>query len=512
MMENEVKCSLIFEPVVMKLVAEGWNCSLWKQRMVAENFTQDELGVIGEYLCNHRNLTEDDDLYCAVDESSYSLAFQGIVWAAFILLILAAVVGNVCVMWIIYSHKVMHHGFNYFLFNMALADLLIAVFNVGSSWSFNLYYDWWYGNFCTVNQFFGVAPTCVSVFSMMALSWDRCQAVVNPLRKRPLSTKRTVITILFIWLISSLLALPITLSATVISVPVFYMKPRKMSFRRICHADYPVAPINILGASIENPYENALFIVQYAIPLCLLSFTFARIALAFRRSDNTVATQNSKRSDQIKAKSKAVKMLALMVATFMICWAPYHFYHTFLSLNIFSEDLRNFFHASYVGVYWLAMSSCAYNPIIYCYANARFRIGFRYAFRWLPFIDFRSEEYELSQLFPERLRSMAFSKMEKSSRSKNSNGMTEMNNRKRSRLCMRLLTHGGATTTTTYTNPSSPHLDRQLSSLLPYQDKPSPPDIVHSLLCDGEELEEDDSPNEDSLQKEHSRLLNEFNR
>ena len=37
----------------------------------------------------------------------------------------------------------MHNAFNYFLFNMALADLLIAVLNVGTCWTFNLYYDWW---------------------------------------------------------------------------------------------------------------------------------------------------------------------------------------------------------------------------------------------------------------------------------------------------------------------------------------------------------------------------------
>lgn len=39
--------------------------------------------------------------------------------------------------------QVMHHAFNIFLFNMALADLLIALFNVGTSWTYNVYYDWW---------------------------------------------------------------------------------------------------------------------------------------------------------------------------------------------------------------------------------------------------------------------------------------------------------------------------------------------------------------------------------
>lgn len=92
---------------------------------------------------------------------------------AFVLLMATAIIGNSVVMWIIYQHKVMHYGFNYFLFNMAFADLLIALFNVGTSWTYNLYYDWWYGDLCTLTSFFGIAPTTVSVCSMMALSWDR---------------------------------------------------------------------------------------------------------------------------------------------------------------------------------------------------------------------------------------------------------------------------------------------------------------------------------------------------
>lgn len=40
---------------------------------------------------------------------------------------------------------------------------------------------------------------------------------------------------------------------------------------------------------------------------------------------------------------------------------------------------------------------------------SRFRIGFRYAFRWLPCVNCPVEEYELSELFPERIKSIALS-------------------------------------------------------------------------------------------------------
>jgi hypothetical protein len=105
-------------------------------------------------------------LICSLTQIIVATAFTG--------LIIAAVVGNLLVMWIIAAHKCMHRNFNYFLFNMAFADFLIALLNAGSSWTYNFYYDWWYGEiFCAVNQFFGIVPTCVSVFTMVVVSLDR---------------------------------------------------------------------------------------------------------------------------------------------------------------------------------------------------------------------------------------------------------------------------------------------------------------------------------------------------
>ncbi|VDM56678.1 unnamed protein product [Angiostrongylus costaricensis] len=289
---------------------------------------------------------------------------------------------------------VMHYGFNYFLFNMAFADLLIAVFNVGTSWTFNLYHDWWYGDICILTSFFGIAPTTVSVFSMMALSWDRCKAVVWPLKKRPLSRRCSLFTIAVIWAMSTATALPFTFAATVNVLYLYNVVTKTASIRHACSA--PAHPI----------FDHLLFLLQYALPLFVLSFTFALIACAFRSTD-VAADHNSKRSNHTKAKNKAVKMLGLMVITFMFCWLPYHLYHTF-GLNSFMEFKDpNTGKYIYLGIYWVAMSSSAYNPIIYCFSNERFRIGFRYVFRGLPMIKCRHEDYAYSQLFPEKLRSMA---------------------------------------------------------------------------------------------------------
>jgi hypothetical protein len=88
-------------------------------------------------------------------KAGYFREVELFVWAAFSLLIATAVIGNGIVMYIIVRCKAMHHSFNYFLLNMACADLLMALLNCGTTWTFNLYYEWWYGKFCPVNVFFG---------------------------------------------------------------------------------------------------------------------------------------------------------------------------------------------------------------------------------------------------------------------------------------------------------------------------------------------------------------------
>ncbi|KHN82400.1 putative G-protein coupled receptor tkr-1 [Toxocara canis] len=197
------------------------------------------LTMIAEYVCSNVKVsTPMPDLHCQQFPVKHSIPTQIVVASAFSVLILTAVIGNCVVMWIIATHKVMHRAFNYFLFNMAFADFLIALLNVGTTWTFNFYYDWWYGDFCAVNLFFGVAPTCVSVFTMMAVSWDRCHAVVNPIRRRWLSSRRIMWVIAGIWMSAACLALPVAIHARTEKHFFFSVQHHSVSIQWLCISDF----------------------------------------------------------------------------------------------------------------------------------------------------------------------------------------------------------------------------------------------------------------------------------
>uniref|UniRef100_B3P868 GG11522 n=2 Tax=Drosophila erecta TaxID=7220 RepID=B3P868_DROER len=69
-----------------------------------------------------------------------------------------------------------------------------------------------------------------------------------------------------------------------------------------------------------------------------------------------------------------VKMMLTVVFVFTSCWLPFNI----LQLLLNDEDFAHWEPLPYVwfAFHWLAMSHCCYNPIIYCYMNARFRSGF----------------------------------------------------------------------------------------------------------------------------------------
>ena len=64
-----------------------------------------------------------------------------------------------------------------------------------------------------------------------------------------------------------------------------------------------------------------------------------------------------------KNKRRIVKMFAVIIAVFGICWLPYHVYFIY---SYHHPEIMRFPHIKniYLGFYWLAMANCAVNPIV----------------------------------------------------------------------------------------------------------------------------------------------------
>ncbi|NXJ56685.1 NK1R protein, partial [Spizaetus tyrannus] len=303
--------------------------------------------------------------------------WQVALWAvAYALIVVVSVVGNVVVMWIILAHKRMRTVTNYFLVNLAFAEASMSAFNTVVNFTYAIHNEWYYGLlYCKFHNFFPIAAVFASIYSMTAIALDRYMAIIHPLQPR-LSATATKVVIGIIWLLASLLAFP----------QGYYSVMEELPGRLVCLVEWPEHSTNVYGKT----YHFCMTILIYFLPLLVIGCAYTVVGITLWASE-IPGDSSDRYHEQVSAKRKVVKMMIIVVCTFALCWLPYHIYFT---LQYFNPEwyLQKFIQQVYLAIMWLAMSSTMYNPIIYCCLNDRFRVGFKHAFRWCPFVS--AGEYE----------------------------------------------------------------------------------------------------------------------
>ncbi|XP_033926403.1 substance-P receptor [Lathamus discolor] len=303
--------------------------------------------------------------------------WQVALWAvAYALIVVVSVVGNVVVMWIILAHKRMRTVTNYFLVNLAFAEASMSAFNTVVNFTYAIHNEWYYGLlYCKFHNFFPIAAVFASIYSMTAIALDRYMAIIHPLQPR-LSATATKVVIGIIWLLAFLLAFP----------QGYYSVMEELPGRLVCLVEWPEHSTNLYGKT----YHFCMTILIYFLPLLVIGCAYTVVGITLWASE-IPGDSSDRYHEQVSAKRKVVKMMIIVVCTFALCWLPYHIYFT---LQYFNPEwyLQKFIQQVYLAIMWLAMSSTMYNPIIYCCLNDRFRVGFKHAFRWCPFIS--AGEYE----------------------------------------------------------------------------------------------------------------------
>ncbi|NWH96968.1 NK1R protein, partial [Tichodroma muraria] len=203
----------------------------------------------------------------------------------------------------------------------------------------------------------------------------RYMAIIHPLRPR-LSAAATKVLVGLIWLLALLLAFP----------QGYFSVTAELPGRLVCLVEWPEPG----GAMSGKTYHFSMTVLLYLLPLLVIGCAYGAVGRTLWAS--AIPGDSSGRyHEQVSAKRKVVKMMMVVVCTFALCWLPYHVYFTLQFLRP-EWYLRSAVQQVYLAVMWLAMSSTMYNPIIYCCLNDRFRLGFKHAFRWCPWVS--AGEYE----------------------------------------------------------------------------------------------------------------------
>lgn len=301
------------------------------------------------------------------------------VTAIYSIILVAGVLGNILVCIVIVRNASMHTSTNYYLFNLAVSDLVYLLF--GLPFEVILFwhqYPYLFGEtFCWLSRLIKDTCTFVSVLTIVAFSIERFLAICYPLRVYVMcGLKRAVRIIIVIWTISAVCATPFGLYTDVhyLKFPKDYGPELKES--ALCRMiDTPPIPIWELSA-----------ILFYILPLIFLVAFYTRIIVEIQiRLKNRSGLDlrhgsNSSHTRRAKSRRAVIKMLVVVVIMFFICWSPFHIQHV---LSPYLTQVVDFETAIILNTVLFITSgifyytSCTINPIIYNLMSNRYRTAFR---------------------------------------------------------------------------------------------------------------------------------------
>ncbi|XP_068156402.1 RYamide receptor [Drosophila tropicalis] len=299
------------------------------------------------------------------DDLWSSVYFKSTVYLLYIPIFIFALLGNGIVCYIVQSTPRMRTVTNYFIANLALGDILMSLFCVPSSFISQYILNYWpFGIvLCHFVNYSQVVSVLVSAYTLVAISIDRYIAIMWPLRPR-ITKRYAKFIIAGVWFIALATAFPIpVVSGLDLPSSPWHEKCEKY----ICKEIWP-------SSEQAYYYTLALFTLQFVVPLLVLIFTYTRIAIAVWGKRPPGEAENSRDQRMARSKRKMIKMMLTVVIVFTSCWLPFNI----LQLMLNDEEFGKWKPLPYVwfAFHWLAMSHSCYNPIIYCYMNARFRGGF----------------------------------------------------------------------------------------------------------------------------------------
>ncbi len=129
-----------------------------------------------------------DLLQCQDSDGSglFNKYFETIVCMLYIFIFIMAVVGNGMVCFIVQSSPRMRTVTNYFIANLAIGDMLMALFCIPFSFVSLFVLQYWpFGaTLCRIVNYTQAVSVLVSAYTLVAISMDRYIAIMWPLRPR----------------------------------------------------------------------------------------------------------------------------------------------------------------------------------------------------------------------------------------------------------------------------------------------------------------------------------------
>ncbi|NP_001127746.1 neuropeptide receptor A30 [Bombyx mori] len=307
----------------------------------------------------------------------YQSAQLAILW----ILLVTIVAGNATVVLALLLTKSRKSRMNFFIMQLAIADLLVGLISVLPDLIQRVTITWLAGSItCKMMKYLQGVVTYSSTYVLVALSVDRCDAITHPMNFTG-SWRRARALILCAWLLSFFFCIPMLLlfnEADIEGILQCWSSISKIQWRI---------------------WMTSVFVSLFVAPALIISACYGVIVVTIRQKSHRVlgrrATTTRQYSDDLdsrrassrgiipKAKIKTVKMTFVIVFVFVLCWSPYMIFDLLQVYGYVPDTQVNVAIASLIQS--LAPLNSAANPVIYFIFSNRIFVSLKNIppYKWL---------------------------------------------------------------------------------------------------------------------------------
>nr|XP_040031189.1 cysteinyl leukotriene receptor 1 [Gasterosteus aculeatus aculeatus] len=248
--------------------------------------------------------------------------------------------------------------FHIYMLNLAVSDLLCVMtlpLRV-------LYYvnkgQWNQGDFlCRVSSYALYVNLYCSIYFMAAMSVTRFLAIVFPVQNMRLATEtRARLVCGFVWVFICLMSSPFLMSG--------------QHFDPVTNKTKCFEPPNEDGVSRLVVLNYLSVVVGFAVPFLVILLCYAGIVRALLSRTSSARRQQG-------TSARAIRMIVIVLLTFLICFMPYHVQRTihlsFLSRTDATCSEKVAMQKFVVVTLCLAASNSCFDPLLYFFSGEGFR-------------------------------------------------------------------------------------------------------------------------------------------
>ena len=277
---------------------------------------------------------------------------------AYCLIVAVSLTGNSLIGIIIYKKKPMRRKINYFILNMAMSDILLAIFIPMDFVELFVISDGLLGQaLCKVVSGVKYLSCVVSIESLVLIAVDRFGAVVFPLRRPFIGSKTCPFLILATWIFG-----------------VAFLCPYLSAFQLFKHEEKWACFIQF-NETFLGAFPLILFGLSFALMTILYSVMLLKLKLEKIPGEQSAIAKQQR----IKRHSKVLKMIIAIVSGFLLCWGPFTVL-TFLTVFVWDNPTTlscGVLKYSFVLAKVMAHANCAINPCICFIFGGNFRDGLK---------------------------------------------------------------------------------------------------------------------------------------